>query len=59
MEQLCSLIENADVAKLKRVNAGLGEIVSNDVSTEIWMSTVTEYGETEVDEAYVAFVSNL
>ena len=53
VEQLCSLIENADAAKLKRVNAALGEIVSNDVST------ATEYGETEVDEAYVAFVSNL
>ena len=53
VEQLCSLIEVADAAKLKRVNAALSEIMSND------MSTATEYGETEVDEAYVAFVSNL
>ena len=45
VEQLCSLIEDADAAKLKRVNAALSEIVSNDVST------ATEYGETEVDEA--------
>ena len=45
VEQLCSLMEDADATKLKRVNQALVEIVHNDTST------ATEYGETEVDEA--------